>query len=196
MKDKKDKRRIKNVTILGYSEAKKGDGLYEDAFEMGKLLAENGYTVINGGGPGVMQASSEGAKEGGGQVVGVTFYPKDAAHFEGRDEKNPLDKEIVAKNYLERTLKLLELGDVYMCFNGGTGTISEFGMAWGISRIYFGKHKPLILFGDFWHEVIETFGKNMLLRPDELAVYRIVTFPQEALVVLEMFEEELARRRG
>jgi len=52
-------------------------------------------------------------------------------------------------NYVERTLKLLELGEIYVIFNGGTGTISEFGMAWGLARLYFGNHKPMVLFGQF-----------------------------------------------
>ena len=75
----------------------------------------------------------------------------------------------------------MELGDAYVLFNGGTGTISEFGMAWGLARLYFGHHKPLILFGSFWHEVLEVIAKNMLIRPEEIRVYRIVTTPQEVL---------------
>ena len=95
--------------------------------------------------------------------------------------QTPVDKEIISPNYVERTLKLLELGDAYIVFKGGTGTISEFGMAWGLARLHFGHHKPLILFGSWWHEVIEAFGRNMCLRPEELQVYRIVSTPEEVL---------------
>jgi len=84
-------------------------------------------------------------------------------------------------NYVERTVRLLEEGDIYIFFNGGTGTVSEFGMAWGLARLYFGHHKPLILFGEFWHEILEAFGRNMLIRPEEIRVYRIVTTPEEVL---------------
>ncbi len=73
------------------------------------------------------------------------------------------------------------MGDIYLVFNGGTGTVSEFGMAWGLAKLYFGHHKPLILFGTFWHEIMETFGRNMLIRPEELKVYRIVTTPEDVL---------------
>lgn len=172
---------VKSVVFFGSSEVKPGSFDYDNAFQAAKLLAQHGYLIINGGGPGVMRASSEGAKAGGGSCIGVTFNPKDMTHFEGRDPQNPVDKETVSDNYVVRTLKLLELGDVYVVFNGGTGTISEFGMAWGLARLYFGHHKPLILFGSFWHEILEAFGKNMLLRPEELQVYRIVTKPQEVL---------------
>jgi len=176
---------IKNVTFFGSSEVKPGSPDYDGAFQTARLLAQHGYLVINGGGPGVMKAASEGAKAGGGNCIGVTFNPKDMTHFEGRDPSNPMDQEIMLDNYVTRTLKLLELGDVYVLFNGGTGTISEFGMAWGLARLYFGHHKPLILFGSFWHEILEAFGKNMLLRPEELQVYRIVTTPQEVLAEVQ-----------
>lgn len=172
---------IKNVTVFGCSQLNPGDVDYDAAYQTAKLLAQNGYLIINGGGPGVMKASSEGAKAGGGKTIGVSFNPKDMTHFEGRDPSNLVDQEILVDNYVLRTLKLLELGDVYVIFNGGTGTISEFGMAWGLAKLYFGHHKPLILYGTFWHEIMETFAKNMLIRPEEVRVYRIVTTPQQVL---------------
>lgn len=172
---------IKNITFFGSSEVKPGSIDYDASFKVARLLAQNGYQIINGGGPGVMRAASEGAKAGGGKSIGITFNPKDMTHIEGKDPQNPIDKEIMLDNYVERTLKLLEEGDAYVTFNGGTGTLSEFGMAWGLARLYFGHHKPLILYGSFWHEILEAIGKNMLLRPEELRVYRIVTTPREVL---------------
>lgn len=174
----------RNITILGFSETKPGDELYQGAFQVAKVLAQAGYTIVNGGGPGVMKASSEGAKAGGGKTMGVYFNPKGMTNYEGRDPSNPVDEKIVLSNYLERTLKLLELGDLYIIFNGGTGTISEFGMAWGLARLYFGYHKPLILYGAFWHEILETIASKMMIREEELQVYRIVTTPQDALMAV------------
>ena len=172
---------IRYITFFGSSEVEPGDIAYDSAFKTAKLLAQEGYNIINGGGPGVMKASTEGARAGGGHSLGITFNPKDMTHFEGRDPQNQVDEEVMCENYVERTVKLLEAGDIYVFFNGGTGTISEFGMAWGLARLYFGHHKPLILFGDYWHEILEAFGKNMLIRPEELKVYRIVTTPGEVL---------------
>ena len=136
-----------------------------------------------------MRAVSEGAKAAGGTVIGVTFYPKDISNFEGRDPNNPIDEEVVMKNYLERTLKLLELGDIYVFFAGGTGTISEFGMAWGLARLYYGHHKPLILYGKFWNEIIKAFIDNMRIRPEDLKVYKIVNSPEEVLDAIKEFEK-------
>ncbi|PJC77020.1 TIGR00730 family Rossman fold protein, partial [Candidatus Shapirobacteria bacterium CG_4_8_14_3_um_filter_39_11] len=63
---------IKKVTFFGSSEVVTGSDVYDSAFRTAKLLAQEGYEVINGGGPGVMKASSEGAKAGGGKVMGIT----------------------------------------------------------------------------------------------------------------------------
>lgn len=179
---------IKTVACLGYADAKTDDPLYQDAYKVGEALAKAGFVVANGGGPGVMRASTEGAKAAGGHVVGVTFYPKDIAIFEGRDKNNLVDEEIKTENYLARTLKLLEVGQAYVFFRGGSGTVSEFGMAWGLARLYFGHHKPLILYGKFWENMMATFMANMRMRPEEFQVYRVVTTPEEVIKSLELFE--------
>jgi len=182
---------IKNVTFLGYADAKEADDPFKAAYEVARLCAQKGYTIVNGGGPGVMKASTMGAKSANGKAIGVTFFPKDIPVFEGRDETNKVDHLIVVENYLERTLKLLELGHIYVIFNGGTGTISEFGMAWGLARLYFGHHKPLVLYGDFWQEIIFAFTKGMYIRAEERNVFRIVNKPQDALDAILEFEKKL-----
>jgi hypothetical protein len=179
---------IKVVTCLGFADASPDDPLYKEAFEVGKALAGAGLVVANGGGPGVMRATSEGAKAANGRTMGVTFYPKDVANFEGRDKNNPLDEEVKTDSYLERTLKLLEVGQVYVIFKGGTGTISEFGMAWGLARLYLGHHKPLILYGKFWENIMAAFMANMRMRPEEFQVYRVVNSPEEVIKSLDIFE--------
>jgi uncharacterized protein (TIGR00730 family) len=189
-------KKIKQISYFGFADAAPNDPLYKEAYECAKFLADKGFITINGGGPGVMKAVSEGAKTSGGRVIGVTFYPKDITNFEGKDPENPIDQEIETKNYLERTLKLLELGDVYIVFRGGTGTISEFGMAWGLARLYFGHHKPLILYGEFWYKIIETFRENMRIRPEDLKVYKVVKTPEEAYKAIKIFEQALKKQNN
>src|SRR4030042_2400131 len=186
---------IKNVTFLGYADAKEADDPFKAAYETAKLCAEAGYTVVNGGGPGVMKASTMGAKSVGGCAIGVTFFPKDIPIFEGRDETNKVDELVVCKNYLERTLKLLEVGHIYIIFNGGPGPISEFGMAWGLARLYFGHHKPLILYGDFWQDIIDAFVKGMYIKPEAKKVFKIVESPQGVIAAIEEFEKEISQRK-
>lgn len=180
---------IKNITFLGYADAKEADEPFMAAYAAAALCAKNGYTIVNGAGPGIMKASTLGAHSVGGEVIGVTFYPKDIAFFEGRDKTNNVDHLLVESNYLERTLKLLELGQVFVIFNGGTGTISEFGMAWGLARLYFGHHKPLILYGDFWQEIIFAFTRGMYIRSEERQVYKIVNKPWQVIAAIDDFKK-------
>jgi uncharacterized protein (TIGR00730 family) len=189
-------KKIKQISYFGFADAAPNDPLYKEAFECAKFLTKKGFVAINGGGPGVMRAVSEGAKAVGGKAIGVTFYPEDITNYEGRDPENPMDEEIETKNYLERTMKLLELGDAYVIFRGGTGTISEFGMAWGLARLYFGRHKPLILYGEFWNEIIKDFKKNMRIRPEDLKVYKVVKTPLEAYKAITIFENILKKQNN
>lgn len=190
-----DQKKIKNVTFLGYADAKEGDELFRTVFEVAKLCAQEGYTIVNGGGPGVMKASTLGAKSVGGKTIGATFFPKDIPIFEGRDETNTVDKLIIENNYVERTLKLLELGQIFVVFKGGTGTISEFGMAWGLARLYFGHHKPLILYGNFWQNIIDAFIEGMYIKPEAKRVFKIVESPQAVIAAIENFENEISQRK-
>ncbi len=184
---------IQYVAIFGYADASENSELFQSVRQVSRKLAEAGYIVVDGGGPGVMRAATIGAKEGGGEVIGVTLYEEDIPEFEGRDPKNLFDQEIKTKSYIERTLALMRTGQVYIVFNGGSGTISEFGMAWGLAKLHFGHHKPLILYGKFWENIIKAFRENMLLRPKELEVYKIVDSPEEVLEAIKKFEEELGR---
>lgn len=190
LKERKAKT-IQYVATFGYADASENDELFKSVREVTKELAQAGYIVVDGGGPGVMRAATIGAKEGGGKVIGVTLYSEDIPDFEGRDPKNLFDQEVKTTNYVERTLALMRTGQVYVVFNGGTGTISEFGMAWGLAKLYFGHHKPLILYGKFWENIINVFKENMLLRPQELKVYKIVSSPDEVLDAIKSFEQEL-----
>lgn len=182
---------VQNVAIFGYADTSENDELFKTVRSVSKKLAEAGYIVVDGGGPGVMRAATIGAKEGGGKVIGVTLYSEDIPNFEGRDPKNLFDEEIKTTNYVERTLALMKTGQVYVVFNGGTGTISEFGMAWGLAKLYFGHHKPLVLYGKFWENITRSFKENMLLRPQELEVYKIVDTPDGVLDAIKEFEDEL-----
>ena len=186
---------IKKAAFLGGTEFKETDHEYRQAFDAAKLLAQNGITIFNGGGPGIMRAATEGSHAGGGRAIGVTYYPSYAhEHYEGRDPKNLFDEEVVEKDYASRTQKLLELADVHIIFRGGTGTISEFGMTWAESRIHHGHNIPFILFGDFWQEIIDTFKKYLYMRPDEFKVYSVVDTPEQVLVMIRKFEKELTDR--
>lgn len=184
---------IKKVAFFGYADAKPKSRLYQEAFAVAKLLAEHGYAIVNGGGPGVMDASTQGAVAGGGDTVAVTFDPKDAPGFEGRYVRNIVDKEIKTSNYIERMFKLMEQAEAFVIFRGGTGTISEFGTAWVLARLYYGHHKPFVLYGEFWQEIVEVLMKYMEMRGTEKKVFKIVTTATEAFEAITEFDRELSK---
>lgn len=191
----KKKHIIQSVTFFGCSCGKAGEQNFDAAQAVAKEVALSGRRVINGGGPGTMLAATLGAKEGGGKTTAVYYRPELATKFEGKLGANLADEQYEESNYILRTKKLLELGNAYIVFNGGTGTISEFAMAWGVARLYFGHNKPLILYGAFWHGIMESFKKNMLVRPEELKVFTIVTSPKEVIKTLEIYEAIVSKNR-
>lgn len=184
---------IKHVAFFGDAEASVEGNLYKDAFEIAKIVAEQGYTIVNGGGPGVMDASTKGAEMAGGETLTVTFYPENATGFEGRYVGNIPDKEIKTQNYIERMFKLIEHADLYLIFKGGTGTLSELGTAWVLAKLYYGHHKPFILFGSFWHDLIKSIKKNLDLSKEELDVFEIVEKKEDVIPVIRKFEEKLLK---
>jgi uncharacterized protein (TIGR00730 family) len=184
---------IKNIAFFGDANISKKDPVYKDAFETAKILASEGYTIVNGGGPGVMNASTQGAEAVGGETIAVTFDPKDAPGFEGRYIGNIVDVEVKTTNYIERMFKLLEHADAFIIFKGGSGTISEMGTAWVLAKLYFGHHKPFILYGRFWIEIIDAIKKNMNIDKHEMSVFEIVTKRADVLPTIRRFEKRIAQ---
>lgn len=182
---------IKNIAFFGDANIAKSDPVYKDAFEIAKVLAKEGYTIVNGGGPGVMNASTQGAEEVDGETLSVTFSPTDAPGFEGRYVGNITDKEVKTSNYIERMFKLLEHADMFIIFKGGSGTISEFGTAWVLAKLYYGHHKPFILFGSFWEEIVDAIAKNMNIDEQEMASFKIIAKCEDVLSTVREFEKKL-----
>lgn len=188
-------RALQSLTFFGSSIGTSGDPNFDDAQIIAREVAKKGIEVIDGGGPGVMSAATLGAQDVGGRTIAVDYDPKFATTFEGASKVAVADKIYRETNYIERTRKLLELGDAYIIFNGGTGTISEFGMAWGLARLYFGHHKPLILFGYFWHYIIEEFKRRMRMRQEDLEVFVIASKPDDVIKAIDVFDMKLAKNR-
>lgn len=140
------------VTIFGGSQVKEGEKEYERAHRLGRLLAEAGHTVCNGGYGGVMEASARGAKEADGRTIGVT-----TEDFGGAANRW-IDQEIRVKKWPERLFKLIELGDVYFVLEGGTGTLVELFVVWEMSNKKF-LSKPIILLGPKLQALMEALRK-------------------------------------
>jgi len=182
---------IRNVAFFGDANVPKTDSDYKAAFEAAKILGKEGFVIVNGGGPGIMDAATKGATESGGETISVTFSPTDAPGFEGKYVGNVTTEEIVTTNYIERMFKLMEHGDIFLIFRGGSGTISEFGTAWVLAKLYFGHHKPFILFGKNWIPIIDAIRQNMNIDRDEMSVFEICEKVEDVLPTIRKFQKKL-----
>jgi uncharacterized protein (TIGR00730 family) len=188
------KKVVKNIAFFGDADISEADETYKAAFDTAELLAHEGYIVVDGGGPGVMEAATSGAEKSGGETIAVTFDPINAPGFEGKYVKNVTDTEIVTTNYIERMFKLMEFSDVFIIFKGGSGTISEFGTAWVLAKLYYGHHKPFILFGDFWIGIIDAIKTGMNIDAKEMSVFEICRTKEEVLSTIKKFERAISTR--
>lgn len=187
-------RQIKKVAFFGSADLPQDHPLCQQVFQTAQTLAKQGKIIVNGGGPGIMQAATQGAESVGGETVAITFYPEDMIEFEGRESENQVDQELETANYIERMFGLIYYADLFICFKGGTGTLSEWTTAWLLAHLYYGKHKPLILFGDFWHEVLDVIRKHFFIGQKEMEVFKIVKNQDELFQAVEELEAELAAR--
>lgn len=185
---------IKNIAIFGSADVDRNHPLYRDAFVAARYLAYHDKVVINGGGPGVMAAATEGAESAGGETLAVTFYPTDMPEFEGRFGENHVDVEVKTANYVERMFGLMDRADAYIIFQGGTGTLSEWSTAWLLAHLYYGHHKPLILYGEFWKKFMDVVIDNFFIGAHEQTIYKIVKNEAEMIEALNAFENEIASR--
>jgi len=196
MEEKKyaEKKFIKNVAFFGDADISEADETYKAAFDVAEVLAKEGYLIVDGGGPGVMHAATSGAQKCGGKTITVTFDPVNAPGFEGKYIGNVPDTEIVTTNYVERMFKLVEYGDIFIIFKGGSGTISELGTVWVLAKLYYGHHKPFILFGEHWIPIIDALRRNMNIDAKEMSVFEICKNADEVSTTIKKFESKISDR--
>ena len=186
---KKTTKKIIRVGFFGDGTVKENDVTYKLAYNCAKLLAQNSYIVVNGGGPGVMLASSLGAKEARGGVELVVMSKKDepGKNYEGQSKKNVAiaDKLYEEKSYDDRINKLSELADAFLIFKGGTGTITEMGFVWSVAKFNYGNHEPVIFVGRGWKGVISKLARFLNLENKETNVTGFAKNPKEVLKLLK-----------
>ncbi len=196
MEEKKyaGKKSIKSIAFFGDADISEADETYIAAFDVAEALAKEGYVVVDGGGPGVMEAATSGATKGGGKTISVTFDPVNAPGYEGKYVGNVTDQEIVTTNYIDRMFKLMEYGDAFIIFKGGSGTMSEFGTAWVLAKLYYGHHKPFILYGEHWIPIIDAIRDNMNIDAKEYSVFEICRTKDEVLRTVQKFAMQISLR--
>jgi uncharacterized protein (TIGR00725 family) len=144
-----------DITIFGGSQPQPGYPAYEEAYELGKLLALAGHTVLTGGYMGTMEAASRGASEAGGHVIGVTCADIEA--WRGSSANAWVKEERRFATLQERLNELILACDAAIALPGGPGTLTEIALTWNLMIIASIPPKPLILVGTGWKTTLETF---------------------------------------
>jgi len=143
------------VTVFGSARIKPGDPHYELAQKMGAAIARLGFTVMTGGGPGIMEAANRGAKEVGGRSVGCNIeLPFEQA------ANAYLDRCVRLHYFFVRKALLVKYSYAFVVMPGGTGTLDELFEA--LTLIQKGKIKnfPIVIMGtDYWKELIDFIEK-------------------------------------
>jgi len=176
----KDRAPALAIAIFGSSEPLDGSPEYREAFEVGRLLARHGFTVLNGGYGGVMEASARGARSAGGRTIGVTIRA-----FSSRPGANPfIDTELNEPDLYERTRRLIEEAAGFIVLPGRSGTLAELTFLWALRKADLIDPKPVLLLGSVWEEFLAQLRRLDLLDEQAGRACRLVRDPHEAVETL------------
>ncbi len=173
------------VTIFGSARSRPGSPTYRAAEKIARLLAQNGFNVISGGGPGVMEAANKGAAEAGGKSVGLHIHlPKEQA-------ANPYaNVRLDFKYFFIRKVMFVKYAVAYIILPGGFGTLDELFEA--ITLIQTGRIKsfPVLLFSSkYWSGLMDWIRKSVLkekaISKSDLELFTVVDTPEEAIGVIK-----------
>jgi uncharacterized protein (TIGR00730 family) len=178
----------KSVTIFGSTrDSHATHKWYEEARKLGGLLAKEGFAVVTGGGPGIMEAANRGAAEAGGMAVGINIQLP-------REQRiNPYVNHAKGFHYFfTRKLMLTYSAQCYVYFPGGFGTLDEFfEIVTLIQTKKIATHIPVVLVGrEFWTP-FHDWMKQVLLERDEaidaedLDIFTIVDSAEEAMAIVK-----------
>ncbi len=143
------------ISIFGGSSPEEGSPAYDQAYQLGQLLGSHGMTVMTGGYIGTMEAASRGASDAGGHVIGVTSEAIET--YRAISPNQWVDEEWRFKGFKERLIALVENCDAAFALPGGIGTLLEICLTWNQLVINSIQPKPMILIGDSWRNVMNTF---------------------------------------
>ena len=167
----------KTITIFGTGRVKAGSSAYKLAYETGKILAQAGFTIANGGYGGTMLAAAKGAAEAGGKTVGVTC----TAFGRGRANEY-ITREIITHSLDERLDTLIKLGQAYIVLPGGTGTLLELAKVWELKNKGFLKaDKLIILVGGYWKSLIDLITTS---DPDSTGYIKLADKPKQIVELI------------
>jgi uncharacterized protein (TIGR00730 family) len=172
------------VTVFGSARFPETHPYYALAREVGRRLAEAGYAVITGGGPGIMEAANRGAKEAGGYSVGCNILlPRE-------QQPNPyLDRVLHFHYFFVRKVMLLKYSSAFVVMPGGFGTLDEFFETLTLIQTEKIGRFPIVAMGSRYWEEIHVAARRAMVRegtidPDEVEAY-YTDSPEEAVRHIE-----------
>lgn len=169
------------VTIYGSARFKEGHVYYELARSMAKALAENGYTVMTGGGPGIMEAANRGAKDGGGTSLGCNIK----LPFE--QKLNPfVDIKVEFEFFFTRKVILRKNSVAYVLLPGGFGTMDEIFEVLTLTQTGKLPPRPIVCMGTaYWKHLGQFLRETMIevetISPDDLKLALVTDDVKEAI---------------
>jgi len=181
------------ITVFGSARVLEGSATYESARATGAAVAGNGFAVVTGGGPGVMEAANRGCHEAGGLSVGFNIV---LPHEQGM---NPYcDLGLTFDHFYARKVMFVKAAEGVVIFPGGFGTQDEL---WEVlTLIQTGKvgHFPVVLFdSDYWDELLDWVRSEMLedglISPNDLDLVTVTDDPERAVeLVASHYDERVA----
>lgn len=180
------------VSIFGSARTKPDEEDYQVAEEVAFDLAQKGFGVISGGGPGIMEAANKGAKRGGGPSVGLNI---DLPFEQSSNAYIDPDKNIDFDYFFARKVMFVKYSQAFVVMPGGFGTLDELFEAITLIQTLKIDKFPVILIGsEFWQGLIDWIHNTLLKRKkisqkDTLLMY-IVDTAEEAVEIIENFYKE------
>ncbi len=175
------------VSIFGSARVKPGDDIYEKAVVIARRLAQSGFHIITGGGPGIMEAGNKGAAEGGAQSVGLNIT------LPLEQDGNPYaNLKIDFQYFFVRKVMFIKYAQAYVGMPGGFGTLDEVFEALTLIQTKRIKPFPVILVGsDYWNGLIgwirETLLERGFIGNDDLRLVSIIDDPEEVVQTIKRY---------
>ena len=173
------------VSIFGSTRAKPEDEVYQKAERIGQLLAENGFSVITGGGPGAMEAANKGASLAGGKSIGLNI------ELPLEQKPNPYANITLKYRYFfVRKVMFVKYAVAYIILPGGFGTMDELFESVTLIQTHKIKPFPVILVGsNYWKGLLDWI-KEVVLRegrisPTDLDILQLIDDPEEIVKTIK-----------
>ena len=179
------------VAVFGSARTKPDDPEYKAAQETGALLARAGFSVITGGGPGIMEAANRGAFEAGGASVGCNI---ELPHEQSSNDYLTLSLKF--KYFFVRKMMFVKYSDAFIIFPGGFGTLDELFEALTLIQTHKIRNFPVVLYGSkYWQGMIDWVKGPVLaeakIAAEDLRLLHMTDSPSEIVEIISRRQGEL-----